>query len=231
MNKPRVEIDESVSRSEDGDADAERWRLRLLPLMTRMLVGLTVFFFVISLAQITYLHWRVGRAPTIDLSMPIGVLMKVAGGTAADGMLASNAVISAQLEASALDRRYHQANVVLMARVWTSYMGFMTGMILALVGAVFILGRLPATPTEIEGKSHDTGAALKTSAPGIVLVSLGVVMMLSTLFVRYEISVRDSAIYSRSSGASAIEPDARPPLVRFPSTTPTDSAAPNTRNP
>jgi hypothetical protein len=49
--------------------------------------------------------------------------------------------VAAVLEADALQRRYHQANANMLARVWTRQLGFITGMLLALVGAAFILGR------------------------------------------------------------------------------------------
>ena len=107
----------------------------------------------------------------------------------------------------------------------------MTGMILALVGAAFTLGRVHETYTEIEAKSHDSGAALKTSAPGIVLATLGVAMMISTLFVRYEISVTDMAIYSRGFEASTTPIAAQAPVIAFPSITPSSSAIPPKKNP
>jgi len=89
------------------------------------------------------------------------------------------------LEANAMHRRYHQASVVLMARVWTSYLGFVTGMVLAIIGAVFILGRVQGTYTSMEAKVADANVALKTSTPGIVLAAMGVLLMIATLSRQY----------------------------------------------
>jgi hypothetical protein len=225
MAMPMPDLSESRPTGGDEAERAERWRLRLLPLMTRMLVGLAIFFFVVSLAQITYLHWRVEQTPAIDFGVPMTLLSKLAGVSPAGGINAADAMIDAKLEANALERRYHQASIVLMARVWTSYMGFVTGMILALVGAVFILGRVHESDTEIEAKFRDASGVLKTSAPGIVLASLGVAMMISTLFVRYDISVTDSAVYARTP--RAVPPGTAPqaPDISFPPVPTAESTA------
>lgn len=192
----------------------ERWRRMLLPLMTRLLLGLTIFFFTVSLAQITYLHWRVGQTPTVDLSGPVELLEKVP-----DALSAANTIALLRLEANALERRYHQASVVLMARVWTSYLGFVTGMILTLVGAAFTLGRVQESPTSIEAKAGEASGALQTSAPGIVLATLGAVLMIATLFVPYNITVRDYAVYSASSERVGSGSGSRsPPPLSLPDT-------------
>lgn len=205
----------------------ERWRRMLLPLITRMLIGLTVFFFAVSLGQLTYLHWRVEQAPSVDLDAPFALLTKAAAGGGSDGVNAASAMILATLESNALARRYHQASVVLMARVWTSYLGFVTGMMLALVGAAFTLGRVQETATSIEAKAGEMGGSLRTAAPGIVLVTVGVALMIATLFVHYDITVADSAVYTRSLQKLDGAPAPKPPPIPFPaSATPGDAATP-----
>ncbi|NIN68296.1 MAG: hypothetical protein GTO63_27030, partial [Anaerolineae bacterium] len=44
-----------------------KWQERLLPLMSHMVVGLTLFFFVASFAQLAYLHWSISRSPQMEL--------------------------------------------------------------------------------------------------------------------------------------------------------------------
>ena len=46
--------------------DDTKWQSRALPMMTRMLVGLTIFFFFISLLQLSYLHWNIQHSPTLS---------------------------------------------------------------------------------------------------------------------------------------------------------------------
>src|SRR4051812_14321466 len=45
-----------------------RWQVRLLPLMSRMIVGLTIFFFAASLGQLIYLDRTIERVPAVDLA-------------------------------------------------------------------------------------------------------------------------------------------------------------------
>ncbi|CAN0513621.1 unnamed protein product, partial [Laminaria digitata] len=101
----------------------------------------------------------------------------------------------ATLEKHTLDQRYHQANVLLMSRIWTRYLAFVTGMILCMVGASFILGKLREDQTEISGKSDLGEGSLKTSSPGVLLATLGVILMLTSLLTHHEISVTDGPAY------------------------------------
>jgi len=202
------------SAADESDR-VDRWQLRLLPFMVRTLLGLTAFFFVVSLGQIAYLHWRIDQSPQADLHQPLSVLAQVKSSSTAESVQIADAMTRVLLEANALDRRYHQASVVLMARVWTSYMGFVTGMVLAIIGAVFILGRVQGTHTSLEAKVAEASAALKTSAPGIVLAAMGVLLMIATLFVRYNISVSDAAIYSKPGEPSSQQGSPKPP-INFP---------------
>jgi hypothetical protein len=210
--------------ADDGEAKRiERWQRHLLPFMIRMLLGLTLFFLVVSLGQIAYLHWRIEQSPPIDLRQPIAFIEKTGARSLSEATETSHQWMMVLLEANALDRRYHQASVVLMARVWTSYLGFVTGMTLALVGAVFILGRVQGTFTSLEAKVGDSGGALKTTAPGIVLACLGTLLMMATLFVRYQITVTDAAIYSRPQGQLSEQPPSEKPNISFPAPAPTQT--------
>ena len=49
-----------------NDAGDQQWQNRLLPWMIRMVVGLTAFFFIASLAQLFYLHWEISTAPVLN---------------------------------------------------------------------------------------------------------------------------------------------------------------------
>lgn len=165
---------------------------RLMPLMVGMVVGLTLFFFIASLIQLTYLQRRIEQAPTVDLA---AILLDDAVPWQRE--LTPNMKVLAILEANAFERRYHQANVLLMSRVWARYLGFVTGMILALVGAGFILGRLRELSSEISASGPGSGFSLRSSSPGLVLATLGVVLMAMTIVTHQEITTSDTPIYLR----------------------------------
>jgi hypothetical protein len=174
--------------------DLRTWQKRLLPAMLKMVIGLTVFFFAASFVQLFYLQNHMATSTGIDLK---SVMPVMESGTAADksrldavrwtGLVA--------LEQYSIERRYHQANVLLMARVWTRYLGFVTGMICTLVGAIFILGKLQEPASALSGEAPAWKVSLTTSSPGLMLAVLGTILMVTTLVVPARIEVEDKATF------------------------------------
>jgi len=172
------------------------WQRRLLPLMVGMLVMLTIFFCIASLVQVQHLNSRIEQPPTLDLQSVNTILDNVQSiGNPHDQLDASRWRTLSSLEIHALQQRYHQANVLLMSRIWTNYIGFLTGMILSLVGATFILGKLREPATNLDAQNAALKFTLSTSSPGIVLATLGTLIMLTTLIVHTEITVNDRPLY------------------------------------
>lgn len=105
-----------------------------------------------------------------------------------------------KMEERSLNRRYTQGGALLAARIFTKYLGFFTGMILAIVGAVFIIGKLQEKTTEIEGEVRNgMKGKLSSSSPGIIFGVLGTVLMLSTILQHNEISVTDQPLFLNST--------------------------------
>lgn len=184
---------------------APKWQERLLPLMSGLLIGLTVFFFAASFIQLLYLHANISRAPQVDLAPAAGSDPAVQALNFEQLMQARQLDIESRLEANLIERRYHMASVALMSSLWVRYLGFVTGMILALVGASFVLGKLREPLSELEGKFSDIGISLRSTSPGIILVVLGVALMLATIVDRDTGGVTDVPVYfTNSSAASAV---------------------------
>ena len=102
----------------------------------------------------------------------------------------------ARMEEKSLDRRYSQGGLLLVSRIFTKYLGFFTGMILAIVGAVFIIGKLQESASDIEGNVSDQmKLKIVSSSPGIIFGVLGTVLMLSTILQHAEISVKDQPLF------------------------------------
>ena len=173
-----------------ADSTDQRWQRRLLPVMIRMVVGLTFFFFAASLAQLIYLNRVIERVPQLDLTK-----LGITAPGATEAISSPEFRILASLDASTIDRRYHQANVQLMARLWTSYLGFVTGMILALVGAVFILGKLRVDASELNATGAGGSLSLRSSSPGLLLAALGVGLMIMTIVTYHPIQTADSPVF------------------------------------
>ena len=99
------------------------------------------------------------------------------------------------LEQELIARRYKQVNSVILARIWTRYLGFLTGMTLALVGAFFVLGQLRTDTSSLAVKGQGLEAALTTSSPGLLLATLGTILMAISLIVTFDFETRDQATY------------------------------------
>jgi len=179
------------------DKKLNRWQEKLLPLMSGMVIGLAFFFFLASCLQLYLLNKRIWASPklknekafSLETDPSLSAQEKL-------NKLKFNSLL--KLEANLLERRYHQANVSLMARVWIRYLGFVTGMILALVGAVFILGKLQGSVSELDVKAYKADFSLKSASPGLFLAGLGVTLMLITIVTHHEIKVADGAVYTQS---------------------------------
>ncbi|MBE7473340.1 MAG: hypothetical protein HS114_29785 [Anaerolineales bacterium] len=173
----------------------QRWQERLLPIMVGLLVGLSIFFFVATYQQMTYLHQSILQFPGLDLNPSSGEILIANAETFNDQLVARRLEILAKMEAYVVERRYHQASVLLMSGLWVRYLGFMTGMILAFVGASFVLGKLREPPLEIASKWTTLDLSLRSASPGIVLVIFGVILMFATIMDRDLYEVQDVPTY------------------------------------
>jgi hypothetical protein len=185
--------------------------------MVRMLVGLSVFFLFASAADLVFLHKQVLQEHNFDV-------------TAAFVPLAPNAATSHQqlldearlraiilLESNTIDRHYHQASALVLSRLWKDYLGFITGMILSLVGAAFVLGRLSGPQSEMNMKGVPGEVTLKTASPGLLLAVLGVGLMVTTLVTHSDISVRNASVYLHDAAVENAGPSAlAPPIPPLP---------------
>ncbi|MBI5305098.1 MAG: hypothetical protein HY868_23400 [Chloroflexi bacterium] len=222
----------STSSTSETSAQTKRsshdWQERLLPTMTGILVGLTIFFFVTTFIQLAYLNWNILQIPDIELRSPGSASPIQESMSTEEQMAARKLEYLTTLEAYVVVRRYHQAGVSLISNLWLRYLGFTTGMILALVGASFILGKLQEPLSEIAGKWSAMDFSLKSASPGIILAVLGVILMFATIVDRDEVAVQDARIYLTSPDlVSAPNPSAIPILKPLTTSTPSlPSAAP-----
>lgn len=100
------------------------------------------------------------------------------------------------MEQQSIDKRYKQGGLLLMSRIFTKYLGFFTGMVLAIVGAVFIIGKLSEDYSSLSGSfAENMKFDLISSSPGIIFGVLGTILMLSTILKHNDVVVQDSPLY------------------------------------
>jgi hypothetical protein len=167
------------------------WQKGMLPLMVRLVLALTVFFFAVSLIQLTYLHWTIKEVPALDLSPALANFQNNPPTTFDQRIKLAELQMLAALDAGTMEHRYHQVTAALMARVWKGYMGFVTGMIMAMVGALFILGKMQDTTVSLS-PDGDGAVSIKSTSPGLIMGALGVLLMATTIVVNHRIDVVDA---------------------------------------
>jgi hypothetical protein len=180
-----------------------RWQTTMRPFMIAMLAGLTLFFLVATLVQVVRLNERIEASPRLELAQLLSAQPCVAGRSETDCAAQRRLEVAIRLESHTIALRHHEASVLLMAALWSRYVGFITGMILALVGAAFILGKLSDTGTTVNvgGEGAAARLTLATASPGIVMIVAGVVLMTLTITTLHQFNTRDAAIYFRGEGA------------------------------
>ena len=180
--------------------DLAEWQRSARPFMARVVVVLAVFFFAASLGQLLYLNWELAHSPAIGVPLFDDRLCAGAAGASppspAECVTLQRARALLLLEANVVERRYHLSNALTMFAVWSRYLGFVTGMILAIVGAAFILGKL-AEPESQLGATAPGGwkAEIRSTSPGLVLCFLGVVLIVASIVTLHSLSTRDASTY------------------------------------
>lgn len=202
---------------------SERWQLKLLPMMRAALVLLAVFFFAASLFQYQQVYRDIGLNPQ---DKPEAAEQRPSAGDAPSSAPARFQTMVG-LERDVVALRYRQANAVLLLRTWTRYTGFLVGMVLALAGAFFILGRLREDSTHFAAEGGGAKLDLTTQSPGIILAILGTVLMLVTIWVKFDVTMIEKPVYvlpwgleqsasgDRSGGAHQ-QTAATPPFTELP---------------
>jgi hypothetical protein len=162
--------------------------------MALSIVAMGCFFFVASMYQLYYLHDRLQHAPA-DVRPVFAEFEKSAPEVTGRNLEYLRWKTLVLLEQDVINKRYTQTNSVMIVRMWTRYLGFVTGMILALSGAVFVLGKLREDTTRVEARMEAVSGSLATSSPGLVLVTFGTLLMIVSVWIKSDIETIDSPVY------------------------------------
>jgi len=112
-----------------------------------------------------------------------------------------------KMEEESVNRRYHQGGLLLLSRIYIKYLGFLTGMIIAIVGAVFIIGKLSEDQTKMEGSAGEKiKFSIASSSPGILFGVLGTALMLSCIWQHNEVSIQEQPMFLNPATISTLKP-------------------------
>lgn len=168
------------------------WQRRLLPFMVGFLAVAAVAFIASTL---WFFHDLQGRLEFESTEIVDSVVTLPVGSKLLDQSY-RDWLVRVRLEERALKQRFQvQANVV-QARLWTRFMGFLTGMLLALTGCVFVLGKLRES-VDFTAKGGAAETTLATTSPGVFLALLGTIIIGISLTGKITAELSDTAVYVR----------------------------------
>ena len=99
------------------------------------------------------------------------------------------------LEQTAFTFRYHQGKLLILARLKLILFSFALGSITFLIGSIFILSRISEATSELGLNSDVLKAEIKSGSPGIVLSTLGTIIMLTCILVKADVDIKDQPLY------------------------------------
>jgi hypothetical protein len=170
------------------------WQTKLLPFMMSILIALTIFSCAANVYQVYQVEKHIETTHDTDLK-PMLVIPMTGKETVSERLLCVRWTTLATLESDAIERRYHQAGLILMTRVYIVFLGFTTGMVLSLIGATFILGKLRESQSSLQAEHTTLKFSLVSASPGLFLALLGTTLMLATIWARAEVVVKDRSLY------------------------------------
>jgi hypothetical protein len=176
---------------------------------------LNTLFLLATCVQLYLLNQSIQNEPKVDTQSMLSLLSLGSTPTSQEILAAARLRGAVILEAANIDNQFHRGGVLLMSRVWTTYLGFVTGMILALVGAAFVLGKLhDVYASELKGEGHGLSVSLTSTSPGLVLAVLGVALMMTAMVIHQSIEVTIRPLYLLPEyGAPSSQSPAPPPLT------------------
>jgi hypothetical protein len=183
----------------------EEWQYHLLPFMKWFIVALTAAFFAFSAVDLDQVNDFIEAA---DQDHPHDVSKdKTASNSTMQPASVSEIppVLMTQeeyfkirllgLETELVDKRFHLESAVLMSRIVVKQLSFITGIVMALLGALFILGKLSELPSKVEGGTAQWHVGINSASPGLILSFFGTVLLVISLSSEINLDTREHAVY------------------------------------
>jgi hypothetical protein len=174
---------DEVTNQPDREKNIYKWQQKLLPwfiVMPTVLIGIFIF---LATQQLVSFNKKLQTKPDSTLVsriIPSGREIASSYGESNNQKYLLFTIL-AHLEQESTFRRYNQGALLLMSRIFTKYLGFFTGMILAIVGAVFIIGKIREDSANITADVNEMMKfSIISSSPGIIFGVLGTILMLAT---------------------------------------------------
>jgi len=173
------------------------WQKRMMPWLIIAPSALILIFILLATVQLRSFESHIYQSDSLNISKSLPKVDSVTIDTSITTKLGYLKLYAlTKMEEYSINRRYNQAGEILVSGIYTKYMGFFTGMILAIVGAIFIISKLKEDTSNLEGTINEhINFKLVSSSPGIVFGVLGTLLMITTIFKTVESNVTDAPLF------------------------------------
>lgn len=164
----------------------ENWQKRILPFAVICIMLLIIIFFSFYLYQITQIQGSFSNLANYNNNS----LQQVS--------VNNNQSMSQQLynaEIISLLNRHHGASIIIKSRILIISLSFLTGVVMTFLGSIFILGKFNENVSTIEGNVKEMKVALASSSPGIILSTLGIILISISILSKTNLAVSDKPVY------------------------------------
>ena len=189
----------------DGTQQDAGWQLKLLPwmiLLPTVLIGVFIVQATLRMKKFEAFVYQQERS-IFEKNLPSPA--DTASGITNDFHYQQLYVL-ARMEEYTINKRYNQAGIITMSTIYTKYLGFFTGMILAIVGSVFIIGKLKEDQTDAGGTLKDVLTfKVVSSSPGVIFAVLGTVLMSVSIISKGEVDVNDLPLYLNGANFTNVQ--------------------------
>ena len=187
----------NLSAEEQKEKDLLKWQKTLLPWMVMLPTVLIGVFIVLATLRINNFEKYIYQDSDsfIDKALPDPSKVEI------DSLIGKKLeylklYTYSKMEEHSITLRYNQAGVSIMSGIYTKYLGFFTGMILAIVGSVFIISKLKEDSSELDTTFQEKmKLRLVSTSPGVIFAVLGTALMIITVIKKTEVKVTDMPLY------------------------------------
>jgi hypothetical protein len=191
MGDEQTKPDTSTTPSINADEQFQRLYVKIVPFVIVIPVLFLILFIVVSMLQLRDINSKIEEGKSQTIKEMIGRMQgKDTLSEAYNQFLAL-----AQLEEEGLNERYRQGHYSLVSRSFKQYLGFFTGIIMVIVGSLFVLLKLKEQIDSNASKGEGWKFSLVTNSPGVVFGIVGAVLISIALKINDRINVSDSGIY------------------------------------
>jgi len=197
VNETLQNKDSTEDKKTTKQRQIRSWQLRLLPWMVGVPTVLIIIFIILATIQFNRFNTEISTYKNSELNDVLPSPKDTSGNYLITGNPEYVKLFTlAKMEEESMNRRYSQGGVLLSARLYTQWLGFVTGMILAIVGSVFIISKLNEKTSKLDmSYNEQVRLQLTSSSPGVIFGVLGTCLMLATIFTHNNIDVKDMPLY------------------------------------